>query len=54
MSDKLREGSVESRRRFLKTCGKFAVITPPVVSLMLSSTDKAYAGTRSGVYCPPT
>ena len=54
MSEKNTELSVESRRRFLKTCGKFAVITPPVVSLMLSSADKAYAGAGSGRYCPPT
>ena len=40
--------SVEARRRFLKTCGKFAVITPPVLSLMLSNTHKAYAVVSSG------
>jgi hypothetical protein len=38
----------EARRRFLKTCGKLAVITPPVISLMLSSSNQAYANAVSG------
>ena len=42
----------EARRRFLKTCGKFAVVTPPVVSLMLSSSDKAFATVKSGYTAP--
>jgi hypothetical protein len=50
MPEKTTDGSVESRRRFLKTCGKFAVITPPVVSLMLSSSKQSYASVSSG-YC---
>jgi hypothetical protein len=32
------------RREFLQQCGRFAVVTPPVVSLMLTVGDKALAG----------
>lgn len=39
---------VEARRRFLATCGKFALVTPPVVSLMLSQADKSFASVSSG------
>ena len=38
----------EARRKFLADCGKFAVITPPVVTLMLSSADRSYAKVYSG------
>ncbi len=37
-----------ARRRFLLNCGKFAVVTPPVVTLMLSSADRSYAKVMSG------
>lgn len=30
--------ATESRRAFLEKCGKFAVVTPPAVTLMLSAT----------------
>lgn len=39
---------VEARRRFLATCGKFAVITPPAMTVLLSSTAQNYAVARSG------
>ena len=32
-----------ARRDFLLKCGRFAVVTPPVVSLMLTVSDKASA-----------
>ena len=32
-----------ARRDFLLKCGRFAVVTPPVVSLMLTVGDKASA-----------
>ena len=46
----LHKGSekAESRRRFLATCGKFAVITPPAMTVLLSSTAQNYAVARSG------
>jgi len=37
------ERSKSDRRAFLQQCGRFAVVTPPVVSLMLSVSDKALA-----------
>ncbi len=37
-----------ARRRFLVNCGKFAVVTPPVVSLMLSASERSYATVGSG------
>jgi hypothetical protein len=36
--------SKSDRRAFLQQCGRFAVVTPPVVTLMLSVGDKAIAG----------
>jgi hypothetical protein len=42
------EKLVEARRRFLATCGKFAVATPPVVTLMLAEAERNYAVAVSG------
>lgn len=39
---------IEARRRFLATCGKFAAITPPAMTVLLSSTAQNYAVARSG------
>jgi hypothetical protein len=40
--------SPESRRRaFLQQCGRFAIVTPPVVTLMLTVSDKAEAVTSA-------
>ncbi len=39
---------MEARRSFLKTCGKFAVVTPPAMALLLSTTDRSYATASSG------
>lgn len=33
-----KNNAIESRRAFLEKCGKFAVVTPPAVTLMLSAT----------------
>ena len=40
--------SLEARRRFLAACGKFAVITPPTMTVLLSSTAQNYAVAASG------
>ena len=40
--------TLEARRRFLAKCGKFAVITPPAMTLLLSSTAQNYAVAASG------
>ncbi len=42
-----------ARRRFLANCGRFAVATPPAISLLLAASRANYAvassgGTRSG------
>jgi hypothetical protein len=47
--DKLTESAeVEARRRFLAKCGKFALITPPAMTVLLSSTAQNYAVAASG------
>lgn len=38
----------QARRQFLAKCGKFAVVTPPVVTLMLSAAHNNYAVAASG------
>jgi len=38
----------EARREFLKRCGKFAVVTPPAVSFLLSTTLDSPAAAASG------
>lgn len=40
--------SLEARRRFLARCGKFAVVTPPAMTVLLSSTAQNYAVAASG------
>lgn len=40
--------ALAARRRFLANCGKFAIVTPPVVSLMLSASHRSYANAGSG------
>lgn len=42
------DGAVQARRRFLASCGKFAALTPPAVTLMLSAADAKYAVAGSG------
>ena len=39
---------VEARRLFLARCGKFALVTPPAMALLLSSTKQNYAVAGSG------
>ena len=38
----------EARRRFLVSCGKFAVATPPAITLLLASSNRSYAQFGSG------
>ncbi|MHB1217292.1 MAG: hypothetical protein ACYC1L_03730 [Alphaproteobacteria bacterium] len=42
------DAAIAARRRFLANCGKFAIVTPPVVSLMLSASHRSYANAGSG------
>jgi hypothetical protein len=47
--DKRRQADeLEARRRFLAKCGKFAVITPPAMTVLLASTSQNYAVASSG------
>jgi hypothetical protein len=39
---------LDARRRFLAQCGKFAVITPPAMTVLLASTAQNYAVAQSG------
>jgi L-asparaginase II len=38
----------EERRQFIAKCGRFAVVTPPTMVLMLSAVDRNYAQAFSG------
>lgn len=38
----------EDRRDFLKNCGKFAAVTPPVMAMLLSTSLTSTAIARSG------
>jgi hypothetical protein len=49
----LRESTLEvslsaARRRFLATCSKFAVVTPPAITLLLCASHRTYADAASG------
>lgn len=37
-----------ARRKFLKSCGKFAVVTPPTISFLLSTSLDSPAVAASG------
>ena len=36
------------RRKFLAQCGKFAVLTPPAITMLLSMTEQSFAHASSG------
>lgn len=38
----------DDRREFLKTCGKFAVVTPPTITALLSTSLTSTAIAKSG------
>jgi hypothetical protein len=40
--------SAADRRKFLATCGRFAVVTPPAITLLLSTSLTSNAVTQSG------
>ena len=51
MNVEVHEDTAEERRRFLAQCGRFAVVTPPAMALLLSVTAKpkeAHASTILG------
>jgi hypothetical protein len=38
----------EDRRKFLASCGKFAVVTPPAITMLLSTSLNSTAVAKSG------
>lgn len=38
-----------ARRRFLASCGRFAVATPPAITLLLASAQQSYVAAQSAV-----
>lgn len=48
MSEQQELEMLEARRRFLANCGKFALVTPPAMTVLLSSTAQNYAVAASG------
>lgn len=42
------EDANEDRRKFLVSCGKFAAVTPPVITMLLSTSLNSTAIARSG------
>jgi hypothetical protein len=42
------ESGLEDRREFLKKCGKYAVVTPPVMTALLTRSNKAVASGDQG------
>jgi len=46
-----KEETVDARRAFLKTCGRFALVTPPTITLLLAGAGNpavASSGTSGG------
>ena len=41
-------GADEDRRKFLASCGKFAAVTPPAITMLLSTSLNSKAIARSG------
>ncbi|WP_424631719.1 hypothetical protein [Bradyrhizobium sp. SYSU BS000235] len=39
---------IEDRRKFLAACGKFAIVTPPAITLLLSTSLNSAAVAGSG------
>jgi hypothetical protein len=40
--------SSQERRDFIEKCGRFAVVTPPMIALMLAADGRNYAQAMSG------
>ncbi|GLR92943.1 MULTISPECIES: hypothetical protein [Bradyrhizobium] len=43
-----RDREIDERREFLKSCGKFAAVTPPAMALLLSTSLTSTAIASSG------
>jgi len=42
------DGSSQERRDFIAKCGRFALVTPPAIALLLSADGRSYAAAFSG------
>lgn len=42
------EEANEDRRKFLASCGKFAIVTPPAITMLLSTSLNSTAVAHSG------
>jgi hypothetical protein len=51
MHNQENEAELADRRKFLASCGKFAIVTPPAITMLLSTslTSDAIAATGGGV-----
>ena len=47
-SESIEAEVTKARRRFLANCGKFAIATPPAISLLLAASRTNYAVASSG------
>ncbi len=47
-SESIEAEVAQARRRFLANCGKFAVATPPAITLLLAASRANYAVASSG------
>ena len=47
-SERPDQAALEARRRFLATCGKLAIATPPAITLLLARSESSYAVALSG------
>ncbi|MGB7951239.1 MAG: hypothetical protein WCH75_26455, partial [Candidatus Binatia bacterium] len=43
-----RDHPSEERRNFIAKCGRFAMVTPPAIALLLSADGRSYADAVSG------
>lgn len=44
------DNAVADRRKFLAACGRFSVVTPPAISLLLSTSLSSQAIASSGCF----
>ncbi len=52
LTDESADDEVHARREFLKKCGKYAVVVPPVMVLLMTREAHAPPACVSGADCP--
>ena len=53
MNDDREQQEIEDRRKFLKSAGKFAAVTPPAITMLLSTSLTSGAIAASGLHGGP-